>query len=403
MSRAQQVQASRALIQNQMAATARGRGPLGPPVPGFMTGQVVPGEPARPGPIDPVLAGMPLRRVAIENLGSPTAGVVPAELPPTGSEVASLLSSDRLSSDRLSSDRLAGDPTDPDPSDPDPSGSVPPPEGVRIRNAIGQRHGVDLANVPVDRSAEGASEAYRMRARAFTSDRGIVIPAQVGSLDSGPGEALLGHELTHIAQRVRYGPTLPAESTPAGRSLEADALATEMTLHSGISTPSPPLPPPGEPRRPSWTGLLGGRSVGGETGQPLPLAAPAPSGPDPDSLAASILERVSALTTPASAQGTSEVFTPASFSMGPTVSAPAMTGGGIQRAEEIAPPVAAAAPAPPEAKPGDQGHAAMPRPSNEDLTNLSRWLYPLIRYRLKGELREDRERAGLLTDHYRRW
>ena len=41
--------------------------------------------------------------------------------------------------------------------------------------------------------------------------------------------------------------------------------------------------------------------------------------------------------------------------------------------------------------------------TDEELTNLSRWLYPLIRYRLKGELREDRERAGLLTEHYRRW
>ena len=45
----------------------------------------------------------------------------------------------------------------------------------------------------------------------------------------------------------------------------------------------------------------------------------------------------------------------------------------------------------------------MSRPSDEDLTNLSRWLYPLIKYRLKGDLREDRERAGLITDHYRRW
>ncbi len=45
----------------------------------------------------------------------------------------------------------------------------------------------------------------------------------------------------------------------------------------------------------------------------------------------------------------------------------------------------------------------MGRPSDEDLSNLSRWLYPLIKYRLKGELREDRERAGLLTNHYGRW
>jgi hypothetical protein len=52
--------------------------------------------------------------------------------------------------------------------------------------------------------------------------------------------------------------------------------------------------------------------------------------------------------------------------------------------------------------PAEAAHHS-PRPSDHDLNNLSRWLYPLIRYRLKGELREDRERAGLLTDHYGRW
>ncbi len=56
-----------------------------------------------------------------------------------------------------------------------------------------------------------------------------------------------------------------------------------------------------------------------------------------------------------------------------------------------------------DAPPPEAGAEPSKRPSNEDLNNLSRWLYPLIRYQLKGELREDRERAGLLTDHYRRW
>jgi hypothetical protein len=77
-----------------------------------------------------------------------------------------------------------------------------------------------------------------------------------------------------------------------------------------------------------------------------------------------------------------------------------MSGGPIQRAEEVAAPAAAA---PQPETPEHQGHSSMTRPSDEDLTNLSKWLYPLIKYRLKGELREDRERAGLLTDHYRRW
>lgn len=83
------------------------------------------------------------------------------------------------------------------------------------------------------------------------------------------------------------------------------------------------------------------------------------------------------------------------------MAAPAMGAVGVQRAEvDSAPPVAG-----PPASPAPEGAVggSMSRPSDEDLTNLSRWLYPLIKYRLKGELREDRERAGLVTDHYRRW
>ena len=58
---------------------------------------------------------------------------VPAGLPPAGGELAPLLSSDPLFGTQA--------------TEPGPSGSTPPPEGVRVRTAIGQRHGVDLANV----------------------------------------------------------------------------------------------------------------------------------------------------------------------------------------------------------------------------------------------------------------
>jgi hypothetical protein len=71
----------------------------------------------------------------------------------------------------------------------------------------------------------------------------------------------------------------------------------------------------------------------------------------------------------------------------------------LQRAEEFGTGLLN----PPATAPQVPTSAFATRPSDQDLTNLSRWLYPLIKYRLKGELREDRERAGLLTDHYRRW
>jgi hypothetical protein len=57
-------------------------------------------------------------------------------------------------------------------------------------------------------------------------------------------------------------------------------------------------------------------------------------------------------------------------------------------------------------KPNISGPAPSPfnsRPSEADLAKLARWLYPLISFRLKAELRQNRERAGLLTDTYRRW
>ena len=103
-------------------------------------------------------------------------GVGPAELPLASVEQAPLLSGDP----RFGAEAPAAGPA--------PSG--PPVEGTRVRTTVGQRHGVDLMNVPVDRTDEGASEAHRLRARAFTSDRAIVIPAAAGSLDAGPGEAL---------------------------------------------------------------------------------------------------------------------------------------------------------------------------------------------------------------------
>jgi hypothetical protein len=227
-----------------------------------------------------------------------------------------------------------------------------------------------------------------------------VIPANVGSLESGPGEALLAHELTHVAQRVRYGPTLPDESAPAGRVLEAEARAAEMVLDTGASLRSMPVAPPRAPDAPTWAGALGDNAAGSDAGTPLPLVAPTATGPDIDLLAASILDRVSALTGQPATPGATIEFTPESWSMGPAP-APAMTGGGIQRAEDVAPPVAN--PPTPAPKPDEQVAGSMSRPSDEDLTNLSKWLYPLIKYRLKGELREDRERAGLVTDHYRRW
>ncbi len=112
----------------------------------------------------------------------------------------------------------------------------PPGEGAAVRAVIGQRHGIDLSAVPVDRSPEGAGQAQRLSARAFTSQSGVVIPAGAGHLDAGPGAALLAHELTHVAQRARLRSAMPPEQSPAGRGLEAEARAAELSFAS------PPAP-----------------------------------------------------------------------------------------------------------------------------------------------------------------
>ncbi len=263
-------------------------------------------------------------------------------------------------------------------------------EGTWARTAVGQRHNVDLARVRIDRSPQGAAEAFRRQARGFTTDRSVVIPTSAGSLDSGPGEALLAHELTHVAQRVRYGPTLPDESTPAGQVLEAEARTAELVLGAGLlGRPTPPRTP--EPS--TWSAALANRATSSDAAPPLPLAATAPAAPSVDALAASIVDRISQPPGPATGEGQVLQFGPsswatgaASMAVGPAPAAsPAWAA--IQRApdESGLPPAAGPSAAP--AGPDEHAGANLSRPSEEDLTNLSRWLYPLIKYRLKGELR----------------
>ncbi|HMC38111.1 MAG TPA: DUF4157 domain-containing protein, partial [Acidimicrobiales bacterium] len=240
MTRAQQLQMSRNLIQAQLAARSRTGAPAGEAMPLATAPSAGAGAPStvrrlEPSFLGPVTAGMPLAHAPIESVGPASEGQLPDDVAPAGTEVAPILSMDPLT--------LPGDPQ------PGPSQRPPSPEGVTARTAVGQRYGLDLSAVPVDRSPQGAAIAHQMGARAFTSDLKVVIPQQVGSLESGPGEALLAHELTHVAQRMRHDGPVPSESSPAGRAMEAEATSAEMTLNMGgflpTSTLEPPLAPNG--------------------------------------------------------------------------------------------------------------------------------------------------------------
>lgn len=380
MNRAQQIELSRSLIQSQLASRSRSNLAIGQ--------QLHQGAPPAATRSPAADSGLPLARppqpeVPIEPLENPSSGVVYDDLPPATGETAPLLSMDPLVGRQ---EAAAG-----------PSSSPEAPEGARIRTAIGQRHGVDLTNVPVDRSERGAAEAHRLGARAYTSDLAVVIPPQAGTLDSGPGQALFAHELTHVAQRMRTSGNIPSESSPAGQMMEAEAVQTELTLNRGGSVQPLADAPIGSSARPSGSAGTG-FSAGAAAALPLAASAATAPNPDYDALANSIISRMTTLTAPG--YPTTEVFS-ATTSMAGAVSEPAPAAASIQRASLDLPTVSPDTPTPVPQPTGVTPFTE--RPSDDVLSNLTRWLYPLIKFRLKNDLREDRERAGLLTDNYRRW
>jgi hypothetical protein len=130
------------------------------------------------------------------------------------------------------------------------------------------------SSVKVHRDGQAASLSAALDARSFTHGGEIYLPSSHGPLTSGPGRALLAHELTHVTQQQRLGSSLPPEHTSYGKSLEAEAVAAERTpelvLASGrdreADSAAPPLsaapaapsapagPAPGPQRAPAGQG-----------------------------------------------------------------------------------------------------------------------------------------------------
>jgi hypothetical protein len=71
-----------------------------------------------------------------------------------------------------------------------------------------------------------------LQARAFTADAAVHLPADRGPLEAAPARQLLAHELVHVAQQRRLGPSLPPEDSPTGRSLELQAQEAERSLQA---------------------------------------------------------------------------------------------------------------------------------------------------------------------------
>jgi hypothetical protein len=96
-----------------------------------------------------------------------------------------------------------------------------------ILEAVRRTQGVDVSDVPIRRGPGVADEARSLGARAFTRGAEVFLPAQEGPMDEPVARGLVAHELTHAAQQRTLGPALPAESSDAGRALEAEAVAAE--------------------------------------------------------------------------------------------------------------------------------------------------------------------------------
>src|SRR5207249_3884295 len=81
--------------------------------------------------------------------------------------------------------------------------------------------------VRIHRGSEASQLAGALEARAFTHGGDVYLPQSHGPLGGSRAGSLLAHELTHVAQQRKLGSSLPTEDTPAGRSLEAQAVAAE--------------------------------------------------------------------------------------------------------------------------------------------------------------------------------
>jgi hypothetical protein len=354
----------------------------GPPVqrapvtPDFHPPKAWPDDPAEPTALlsgePPVrheqAALLPGEPPVVPGYAPPLAGGPPAEAPPLVAEPTSA-APDAAPGDHAAAPQWS--PTSVDISAP-LLGVQRAPETVP--SALGQALqpiGGDLADVRVHRDQPTVQAAAdRLQARAFTVGGEIHLPARHGPLASPPAQALLAHELVHVAQQRRLGLARPAEHTTPGQELEREAMAVERAV--------------------TVQGLH--QQAGGWTGAPPALLLAG------DQLRRPATPRTGELLDPRStalASGAASLDEDGAVVFAPPAGEPpqlspsgADTASAPQRAP-IAPPVDPA-PAVPAAAPGGA--------SGADLDELARRLYDRIRLRLRTELRLDRERSGQLTD-----
>ena len=214
-------------------------------------------RPTLPTPAAPLPAAPPPTPTAPSSASAPTA---PSTPPPTSAEPSRGLPTLESRQDRSLTYPAAQQPSDgagaeagprpqtrsPGPVQPQRPASIGVPESARaadplrrprweqfatvpyeLLDVVRRTQGVDVSDVPIRRGPEVAAEARSLGARSFTRGGEVFLPAQEGPPDRPVARGLLAHELTHAAQQRVLGPALPAEDSPAGRVLEAQAVAAE--------------------------------------------------------------------------------------------------------------------------------------------------------------------------------
>jgi hypothetical protein len=175
------------------------------------------------------------------------------------------------------------------------------PVPAEVRTSLEPQLGVDLSGLRVHRGEESSRFAEALDARAFTVGGEVHVPASQGSLTSGSGQALLAHELVHVAQQRKLGPNLPEESSPQGRELESEARAMEQTWLAPASVvPSVPLlspaaAPAAAAPAPAIPEPLQAPAAPADAPKSPQAPVPAPAGPDIEQLTATLYDRVRSL------------------------------------------------------------------------------------------------------------
>ena len=184
----------------------------------------------------------------------------------------------------------------------------------RPRAAIEQVLGVPFGDARIHTGAEAAALAGALRADAITIGDEIFFGAGKARFDTDEGLALLGHELTHVAQargvqpaplppRAPRRPTLAPAAPGDAQPDEGEALHVERTLLALLAPPAiqapvgaPVAAPPGGARPAAPAGIAtaaADRTLGEHSAGTMP----APVGqqhepPDLDALARQVYDRL---------------------------------------------------------------------------------------------------------------